>query len=57
MASSATPIALGKVDICTLKKLLGHKDLSLTERYYALRYSHLIDGHLRRSTEVLDELY
>jgi len=42
----------GKVDIYTLKKLMGHKSISLTERY-----SHLIDGHLRRSTEVLDGLY
>lgn len=42
----------GKVDIYTLKKLLGHKDISLTERY-----SHLSDGRLRRSTKVLDELF
>jgi len=42
----------GKVDIYTLKKLMGHKSISLTERY-----SHLIDGHLRKSTEVLDGLY
>lgn len=42
----------GKVDIYTLKTLLGHKDISLTERY-----SHLSDDRLRKSTEVLDSLF
>ena len=41
----------GKVDIYTLKTLLGHKDIKLTERY-----SHLSDERLRSSTEVLDDL-
>ena len=41
----------GQVDIYTLKTLLGHKDIKLTERY-----SHLSDGRLRSSTEVLDGL-
>ncbi len=42
----------GKVDIYTLKKLLGHKDITLTERY-----AHLIDGRLRKGTEIQDSLY
>lgn len=41
----------GKVDIYTLKTLLGHKDIALTERY-----SHLSNERLRRSTEVLDSI-
>ena len=41
----------GQVDIYTLKTLLGHKDIKLTERY-----SHLSDERLRSSTEVLDDL-
>ncbi|MBM9514730.1 tyrosine-type recombinase/integrase [Desulfogranum marinum] len=41
----------GKVDIYTLKTLLGHKDIKLTERY-----SHLSDTRLRQSTEVIDSL-
>ena len=41
----------GLVDIYTLKTLLGHKDIKLTERY-----SHLSDERLRSSTEVLDNL-
>lgn len=42
----------GQVDIYTLKTLLGHKDIKLTERY-----SHLSNERLRRSTEVLDTLF
>lgn len=42
----------GKVDIYTLKTLLGHKDIKLTERY-----SHLSNDRLRQSTEVLDSLF
>jgi integrase len=42
----------GQVDIYTLKTLLGHKDIKLTERY-----SHLSDERLRSSTEVLDNLF
>lgn len=41
----------GLVDIYTLKTLLGHKDIKLTERY-----SHLSDERLRSSTEVLDSI-
>lgn len=41
----------GQVDIYTLKTLLGHKDIKLTERY-----SHLSDSRLRGATEVLDNL-
>ena len=40
----------GSVDIYTLKTLLGHKDIKLTERY-----SHLSNERLRTSTEVLDD--
>jgi len=42
----------GLVDIYTLKTLLGHKDIKLTERY-----SHLSNERLRQSTEVLDSLF
>ena len=42
----------GQVDIYTLKTLLGHKDIKLTERY-----SHLSNERLRQSTEVLDTLF
>ncbi|WP_319549366.1 site-specific integrase [Desulfogranum marinum] len=41
----------GQVDIYTLKTLLGHKDIALTERY-----SHLSNERLKKSTEVLDSI-
>ncbi len=42
----------GKVDIYTLKTLLGHQDISLT-----MRYAHLSDQAVRKATCVLDEIY
>jgi integrase len=39
----------GKVDLYTIKELLGHKDLAMTARY-----SHLVDASLRRAAGVLD---
>jgi len=42
----------GEVDIFTLKDLLGHKSLSMTERY-----AHLINGALRRGVEVADRVF
>lgn len=42
----------GEVDIYTLKELLGHKSLSMTQRY-----AHLINGALRRGVEVADRVF
>jgi len=42
----------GKVDIYTLKELLGHKDIGMTQRY-----AHLINGALQRGSSVADEVF
>ena len=42
----------GKVNIYTLKTLLGHKDIKLTERY-----SHLLDEHLQKASSTVDEIF
>ncbi len=42
----------GKVDIYTLKELLGHRSLDMTQRY-----AHLINGALRRAVSVADEVF
>jgi integrase len=42
----------GKVDLFVLKKLLGHKDIKMTQRY-----SHIMNSALRKGTEVADELF
>jgi integrase len=42
----------GKVDIYTLKELLGHSTLEMTQRY-----AHLINGALRKAVEVADEVF
>ena len=42
----------GKISIYTLKILLGHKDISLTERY-----SHLLDEHLQEASSVVDDIF
>lgn len=42
----------GKVDIYTLKELLGHSDIKMTQRY-----AHLINGALRKAVNVADEVF
>ena len=42
----------GKVDLYTLKNLLGHTDINLT-----MRYAHLSNDTVRKATCVLDNIY
>lgn len=42
----------GKVDIYTLKTLLGHQDVALT-----MRYAHLTDNAVKQATCVIDQLF
>jgi integrase len=42
----------GKVDIYTLKELLGHSDIKMTQRY-----AHLINGALQKAVNVADEVF
>jgi integrase len=42
----------GKVDIYTLKTLLGHQDISLT-----MRYAHLSNEAIRNANMVIDEIF
>ena len=42
----------GKVDIYTLKELLGHSTIEMTQRY-----AHLVNGDLRRAVCVADEVF
>lgn len=41
-----------KVDIYTLKKLLGHKDINLT-----MRYAHLLDDVVKNANNVIDDIF
>jgi len=41
-----------RVDIYTLKKLLGHKDINLT-----LRYAHLLDNVVKNANDVIDDMF
>ena len=41
-----------KVDIYTLKKLLGHKDINLT-----MRYAHLMDDVVKNANNVIDDIF
>jgi integrase len=38
-----------KVDIYTLKELLGHRSIEMTQRY-----AHLTNGSLRKATSIMD---
>lgn len=42
----------GKVDIYTLKTLLGHQEISLT-----MRYAHLTDQAVKQATNIIDEIF
>lgn len=48
--TAASWLVMGGVDILTVKEILGHKDLRMTERY-----SHLAPGHLLDAVEALAE--
>jgi integrase len=47
----ASHLVMAGVDLMTVKELLGHKSLTMTERY-----SHLSPDHKARAVKVLDSL-
>ncbi|MDA2924159.1 tyrosine-type recombinase/integrase [Acidobacteria bacterium AH-259-L09] len=47
----ASHLVMAGVDLMTVKELLGHKSLKMTERY-----SHLSPNHKAKAVEVLDNL-
>ena len=46
----ASPLVMARVDITTVKELLGHKTLTMT-----LRYSHLAPSHKVKTVDLLNE--
>ncbi len=46
----ASRLAMGAVDLNTIRELLGHSDYGMT-----LRYAHLAPEHRREAVEVLDK--
>ena len=45
----ASHLIMRGVDIRSIQKLLGHRDITMT-----MRYSHLSDAHLREAVKKLD---
>jgi len=45
----ASHLVMAGVDLTTVSRLLGHKDIKMT-----LRYSHLAPHHVKKAVEVLD---
>ncbi len=48
--SFASQLAMAKVPIATLSRLLGHKRLAST-----MRYAHLSDSHMANAVKLLDK--
>jgi integrase len=47
--TAASSMAMGGVDLMSIKQILGHKTIQMT-----LRYSHLSPGHLRNAVAAID---
>jgi len=45
----ASHLVMAGVDLTTVSRLLGHKDIKMT-----LRYSHLAPAHMKNAVDVLD---
>ena len=46
----ASWLVMGRVDLTTVKELLGHKSITMT-----LRYSHLASSHIQNAVNILDD--